>query len=98
MSKKIHKFIIENLALCIFLFAVFTGFSQTFLQRAQIVNTDTFLLIGWLGYMLYYPRFGLSLFFLFIGVFCKSLLGFYPAIIMAAYEFFRFITKKINKK
>ncbi len=71
--------------------------NPTFLQRAQTVNTDVFLLIGWLGYLLTFPRFGLSLLFLFIGVFSKSLLGFYPLFVIALYDVYRYVLERKYK-
>ena len=73
------------------LVSVIVACDPTFLQRAQTVNTDVFLLIGWLGYFLWFPRFWISLLFLFLGVFSKSLLGFYPMILMGAYEVYLYL-------
>src|SRR3989344_6459418 len=67
---------------------IITSFSPIFLQRSQILNLDVFLLIGWLGYLLFVQNFWLSLFFLAVGVLTKSLLGFYPAIIILGFNFF----------
>ena len=72
---------------------VITAFNPIFLQRTQVVNTDSLLLIGWLGYLLYFSRFYLSFFFLFLGVFSKSLLGFYPAILYLIFEIYNFVFK-----
>ena len=71
-----------------------TSLTPIFLQRAQVVNLDVFLLLGWLGYLLFYPRFFLSLFFLFIAVFSKSLIGFYAPALMFAYFIWLWILKK----
>lgn len=71
-----------------------TSLTPIFLQRAQVVNLDVFLLLGWLGYLLFYPRFLLSLFFLFIAVFSKSLIGFYAPALMFAYFIGLWILKK----
>lgn len=80
------------------LFAVIlTAFNPIFLQRAQTLNTDIFLLIGWFGYFLYFSNFWLGLFFLFLGVFSKSLLGFYPLIILGLFYVYQLIGKKISK-
>jgi 4-amino-4-deoxy-L-arabinose transferase-like glycosyltransferase len=75
-----------------------TAFSPIFLQRAQVINLDAFLLLGWLGYVLFFDRKFLSLFFLFIAVFSKSLIGFYPIIAIAAYYIYIYFLKKVNKK
>lgn len=68
--------------------AVITACNPIFVQRAQTVNTDVFLLIGWLGYLFAFPRLLPGLFFLSIGVLSKSLLGFYPAVIMLVYDLY----------
>ncbi len=81
-----------------FLTVLVTAFSPLFLQRAQVVNLDIFLLLGWLGYLIFFNRFWLSAFFLMIGVLSKSLLGFYPFIIMVIYQLFLFWKKKIPQK
>ncbi len=77
---------------------IFTAFNPVFFQRSQIVNTDVFLIIGWLGYLLYFEKFWISFLFLFIGVMSKSLLGFYPAILMVIYETYQFIVKKDSQR
>ena len=69
-----------------------------FIQRLQVVNLDIFLLLGWIGYILFFNRFFLSLFFLIISVFSKSLIGFYPVFLMFSYYFYLFLTKKIDIK
>lgn len=71
-----------------------TSLTPIFLQRAQVVNLDVFLLLGWLGYLLFYPRFFLSLLFLFIAVFSKSLIGFYAPALMFIYYIALLILKK----
>ena len=75
---------------------VITSLSSIFLQRAQVLNVDIFLLIGWLGYVVFYRRFWLSLFFIFFAVYSKSLIGFYPMGIMALYGLFEFMRKEIT--
>ncbi len=69
-----------------------------FLQRSQVVNLDVFLLLGWLGYIIFFEKFWLSLFFLFIAVFSKSLIGFYPPFILLCYHLYLFFIKEINLK
>lgn len=81
-----------------FLTVTITAFNPIFLQRAQTVNTDTFLLIGWLGYILVFPNFWRSLLFLFLGVFSKSLLGFYPLILFLFFKTYQLFIKKIDKE
>lgn len=77
---------------------VTTAFTPIFLQRAQVVNLDLFLLLGWLGYILFFDRKYLSFFFLFIAVFSKSLIGFYPIFAISFYYFYIFLTKKVSAK
>ncbi len=80
------------------LVVVLTSFTSIILQRALVLNIDIFLLIGWLGYVLFYDRFRLSLFFLTIAVLSKSLIGFYAPGIMTLYFLYLFFTKQIDKK
>ncbi len=80
------------------LVVVLTSFTSIILQRALVLNFDIFLLIGWLGYVLFYQRFWYSLFFLAVAVLSKSLLGFYAPGIMSLYFFYLFITKQIDRK
>ncbi len=81
-----------------FLTVVITSFLPVFLQRAQVLNVDVFLLLGWLGYLVFYPNFLLGLLFLAIGVLSKSLLGFYPPLIFICFYVYQLIFKKINFK
>src|SRR3990167_9349232 len=73
-----------------------TAFTPIFIQRAQIINLDIFLLLGWLGYLLFFRNFILGLLFLGIAVFSKSLIGFYPVFIMLFYIFYQFFQGKIK--
>lgn len=77
---------------------VATAFTPIFLQRAQVVNLDLFLLFGWIGYILFFDKKYLSFFFLFIAVFSKSLIGFYPVFAIAFYYLYLFLLKKVNIK
>ena len=80
-------------------FTVFlSSFTPLFIQRAHTVNMDIFLALGWWGYFLFYPKFLSSILFLSLAVFSKSLLGFYPLLIISAYESFNLFTKKNNFK
>lgn len=79
------------------LVTIITITNPIFLQRAQTVNTDVFLLIGWIGYLLVYPSFWYGLLFLFLGVFSKSLLGFYPVILFLAVEVYSYVKHKNNR-
>ena len=75
-----------------------TAFTPLFLQRAQTVNLDIFILLGWLGYLLFFNNFFASLFFLFIAVMGKSLIGFYPIALVFIYYLYKFFKKEIKKK
>ncbi len=75
-----------------------TSVTPIFLQRAQLGNIDVFLLLGWVGYILFYQRFWLSLLFLAIAVMSKSLVGFYPVGIMGVYFIYLYLAKKIKFK
>lgn len=90
-ASKVHK-LIAVLAVMI------TSFTPIYLQRSQILNLDVFLLIGWLGYLLFVQNFWLSLFFLCVAVLSKSLLGFYPVIILLIYQLFLYILSFRTKR
>ena len=77
---------------------IITSISSIFLQRAQVLNVDIFLLIGWIGYVLFYRKFWISLIFLSCAVYSKSLIGFYPVVIIGVYHLYRLFTKQINLK
>jgi|GEM_PF-666755 len=68
-----------------FLTVAVTALVPLFVQRAQVLNVDVFLLIGWYGYLVFFPKFWSSLGFLLIGVLSKSTLGFYPAVVLLFY-------------
>jgi 4-amino-4-deoxy-L-arabinose transferase-like glycosyltransferase len=57
---------------------IITAYLPSYMQRSQVVNVDVFLVIGWFGYALFYKQRFLGTIFLLIGVLSKSLLGFYP--------------------
>ena len=69
-----------------------------FLQRTQTVNLDIFILLGWLGYMLFFNSFLMSFFFLFIAVMGKSLIGFYPIALVFVFYFYKYFKKEIKRK
>lgn len=79
------------------LVVMITSFTSIILQRALVLNIDIFLLIGWLGYVLFYDRFRTSLLFLTVAVLSKSLLGFYAPGIMFLYFIYRYIIKEISR-
>lgn len=76
---------------------IMTAFSPIFLQRAQVVNIDVFLLASWAGYFLFYKKRYVGLFFLSIGVLSKSLLGFYPVGVLFLFLSFQLATKTMSK-
>lgn len=58
-----------------------TAFAVVFIQRAQVVNLDVFLLSGWIGYCLFRKKPIAATLFLLLSVQSKSLLGFFPLVI-----------------
>lgn len=74
-----------------------TSYLGPFLQRTQVLNVDVFLLIGWLGYALFYRRLYLGVFFLLVGVLSKSLLGFFPVGMVLIYETYEYLIHKKRK-
>lgn len=76
---------------------VVTAFTPIFLQRSQIMNIDIFVLLGWVGYVLFVQNFYLSFIFLAISVLSKSLIGFYPAFIFVVHNLYLFTVKKLTK-
>jgi len=77
---------------------ILTAFLPVFIQRTQALNVDVFLLLGWLGYVLYYDQFWISTAFLFIAVLSKSLLGFYPIGIFILFYTYQLFAKQIHVK
>lgn len=75
-----------------------TALTPIFLQRSQVVNLDMFLLLGWVGYVIFFESFWASLLFLVLAILSKSLIGFYAPGLMMLYFGYLFVTKKISKK
>jgi len=72
--------------------------SPIFLERATMLNSDTFVAVSWLGYFLFWEKFWPKLFFLTFGVWSKSVLGFYPLIFDLLNLFiYRLTDKKLIK-
>jgi len=90
-----YQKIIKN-SLFATLVTAITALTPLFLQRAQTVNLDIFILLSWIGYVLFFSNFWISLFFFFIGVMAKSLIGFYPVAIMFFYQLWQLFTKKTS--
>lgn len=76
---------------------IITAFSPIFLQRVESINIDLFILLGWLGYMLYAENPLVSFLFLAIGVLGKSLIGFYPIVILSLYHGALFLKDRKHK-
>jgi 4-amino-4-deoxy-L-arabinose transferase-like glycosyltransferase len=72
--------------------------SPIFLERSTILNSDLLVAIGWVGYFLFWENFWLKLLFLTIGVFGKSVLGFYPLIFEILYHLINFFVFKKRLK
>jgi 4-amino-4-deoxy-L-arabinose transferase-like glycosyltransferase len=72
--------------------------SPIFLERSTILNSDLLVAISWVGYFLFWENFWLKLLFLTIGVFGKSVLGFYPIVFETFYHLINFFVfkKKLN--
>ncbi len=57
--------------------------SAPFINRIASLNTDIFLIFGWLGFYYYYRKnFIVPTLFLFIGVMSKSFLGLFPIFVV----------------
>lgn len=76
---------------------IITSYLGPFLQRSQVLNVDVFLLIGWLGFALFYKQLYLGMFFLLIGVLSKSLLGYFPVAMVFLFETLQLLLHKKKK-
>ncbi|MCX6732918.1 MAG: glycosyltransferase family 39 protein, partial [Candidatus Roizmanbacteria bacterium] len=76
---------------------IITSYLGPYLQRTQVLNVDVFLLIGWLGYVLFYRQLYVGMFFLLVGVLSKSLLGYFPVLMILFFETYEFFTHKKKK-
>lgn len=79
------------------LVVLLTSLTPIFLQRTQVVNLDVFLFIGWVGYCLFFRNFWIGVLFLLIGTLSKSLIGFYPVVLIGVFHIYLFIIKQIKK-
>ncbi len=69
--------------------AAFLLVSPPFLNRLTSLNTDMFLVLGWLGFYYFSKKNILyTALFLFIGVMSKSFLGLFPIFVVLAEELF----------
>ncbi len=57
--------------------------SSLFIEKSLLLNTDIIVALSWVGYFLFRENFFMKLFFLLLGVFSKSVFGFYPLLIEA---------------
>jgi len=64
--------------------------SKIYLERSSIINTDIIIAFSFLGYFLYINSFWKKTLFLLIGVWSKSLVGFYPLL----FDFFFALNQK----
>jgi 4-amino-4-deoxy-L-arabinose transferase-like glycosyltransferase len=76
---------------------IITSYLGPFLQRTQVLNVDVFLLIGWLGYVLFYKQLYVGMLFLLIGVLSKSLLGYFPVAMVFLFETMELLFYKKRK-
>ncbi len=67
---------------CAYLLPVLVLASSTsFIERSSLINTDIIVAAAWIGYFLFRENFIIKSLFLLLGVFSKSVFGFYPLLI-----------------
>lgn len=93
----LFSFHVSSSVLVSLLTVVMTSYLGPFLQRTQVLNVDVFLLIGWLGYVLFYKRLYWGMLFLLVGVLSKSLLGYFPVAMIFLFETYEFYIHKKRK-
>jgi 4-amino-4-deoxy-L-arabinose transferase-like glycosyltransferase len=76
---------------------ILTSYLGPFLQRTQVLSVDVFLLVGWLGYALFYKDIYKGTLFLLVGVLSKSLLGYFSVAMIVLYEIYTLFTTKKQK-
>lgn len=74
------------------------GATPIFIERSTTLNSDLLVAISWLGYLLYFSHYWKKLFFFSLGVYAKSVLGYYPLIFDAFYHLVNYKKIKINLK
>lgn len=83
LYKILHEKFKENMLLYFSITTVTLLLSAPFMNRMTSLNTDIFLVLGWLGFYYYYKKsFALSTLFLFVGVMSKSFLGLFPLLVV----------------
>jgi 4-amino-4-deoxy-L-arabinose transferase-like glycosyltransferase len=90
LGKKLFKDDLVALLSVFFLFG-----SKIYLERSTILNTDIIVALAWVGYLFYLDSFWKKTFFLVLGVWSKSLVGFYPLFFDFFYQLFQ---KKLFSK
>lgn len=86
LAKKLFK---DDFVALLSVFFIFG--SKIYLERSTILNTDIIIDLAWVGYLFYLDSFWKKTFFLVLGVWSKSLVGFYPL-------FFDFFYQLLQKK
>lgn len=84
LAKKLFKDDLVALLSVFFLFG-----SKIYLERSTILNTDILIALAWTGYLFYLDSFWKKTFFLVLGVWSKSLVGFYPLFFDFFYQLFQ---------
>lgn len=72
--------------------------SRIYLERSSILNTDIIIALSWVGYIFYMDSFAKKTFFLLLGVWSKSLVGFYPLFFDVLYFIFKKRKKPLSKR
>jgi len=76
---------------------IITAFLPVFFQRTMALNVDVFLLIGWLGYVIWFDNFFVSTFMLLLAVLSKSLLGFFPPLLFISFFTYKLFFNNIKR-
>ena len=92
LNQKLTKKIFNNREklMAIILPIIILTATPIFLERATTLNSDLLVTISWLGYLTFFESSFARILFIIIGVWGKSVLGFYPLL----YDFFLLIFKK----
>lgn len=92
LTKKVTKNFIASL-LPVFILSS----SPIFLEKTTTLNSDLLVAISWVGYFLFFEKYWLKLLFLCLGVWGKSIVGYYPLLFEIIYHLFNIKRiKKIN--
>lgn len=78
--KKLNPFIKQVVYL---LPVLITASTNLFVEKSLFLNTDIIIAVSWVGYFVYRESFPAKLFFLLLGVYAKSVFGFYPLLLEA---------------